>query len=126
MMNLGCGHRERKRGIRREAILAAAYELFLEKGYEATTLSDIVGRSGGSLATLYEMFENKPGLLRTLVLDRCSQIHEKIDRAVSSQKPPREALCEIAEFMFDKIIDPNNAALVQGRVGAAGIGPQAL
>lgn len=122
MMNLGCGHRERKRGIRREAILAAAYELFLEKGYEATTLSDIVGRSGGSLATLYEMFENKPGLLRILVLDRCSQIHEKIDRAVSSQKPAREALREIAEFMFDKIIDPNNAALFKAALAQPELG----
>ena len=38
MVILGCGHHERKREIRREAILAAAYDLFLEKGYEATTL----------------------------------------------------------------------------------------
>ena len=122
MVILGCGHRERKREIRREAILAAAYDLFLEKGYEATTLSDIVGRSGGSLATLYEMFENKPGLLRALVVDRCCQIHEKIDRAVSSQKPPREALREIAEFMFDKIIDPNNAALFKAALAQPELG----
>jgi len=119
---LGCGPRERKREIRREAILAAAYDLFLEKGYEATTLSDIVGRSGGSLATLYEMFENKPGLLRALVGDRCSQISDTIDKAVSSQKPPREALREIAEYMFDKIIDPNAIALFKAAVAQPELG----
>jgi AcrR family transcriptional regulator len=124
MVILGCGQRERKREIRREAILCAAYDLFVEKGYEATTLSDIVGRSGGSLATLYEMFENKPGLLRALVVDRCCQIHEKIDRAVSSQKPPREALREIAEFMFDKIVDPNNAALFKATLAQPELGPK--
>ena len=91
--------------------MAAAYDLFLEKGYEATTLSDIVGRSGGSLATLYEMFENKPGLLRALVCDRCSQVSDTIDQAVSSQRRPRQALRDIAEYMFDKIIDPNAIAL---------------
>jgi len=122
MMVLGCGHRERKREIRREAILAAAYELFLEKGYDATTLSDIVGRSGGSLATLYEMFEGKPGLLRALVGDRCSQISDAIDRAVSSEKPPREALREVSEFMFDKIIDPNAIALFKAAIAQPELG----
>ena len=111
MVILGCGQRETKREIRRDAILAAAYELFLEKGYEATTLSDIVGRSGGSLATLYEMFENKPGLLRALVGDRCSQISDTIDRTLSSKQAPREALRAIAEYKFDKIIDANEVAL---------------
>ena len=122
MMILSCGHHERKRSIRREAILAAAYELFLEKGYEATTLSDIVGRSGGSLATLYELFEGKPGLLRSLVGDRCSQISDAIDHAVSSQKPAREALREIAEYMFDKIIDPNAVALFKAALAQPELG----
>lgn len=122
MMILGCGHHERKRLIRREAILAAAYELFLEKGYDATTLSDIVGRSGGSLATLYEMFEGKPGLLRDLVGDRCAQISDTIDQAVSSQKPARQALREIAEYMFDKIIDPNAIALFKAALAQPELG----
>ena len=122
MMILGCGHHERKREIRREAILAAAYDLFLEKGYEATTLSDIVGRSGGSLATLYEMFEGKSGLLRALVGDRCSLISDAIDQAVSSHKPTREALREIAEYMFDKIIDPNGIALFKAALAQPELG----
>jgi len=117
-----CGHRERKREARRDAILAAANELFLEKGYEATTLSDIVGRSGGSLATLYEMFENKPGLLRALVGDRCSRISETIDQAISSQKPPEEALRDIARSMFDKIIDPNATALFKAALAQPELG----
>ena len=111
MVILGCGHRETKREIRRDAILAAASELFLEKGYEATTLSDIVGRSGGSLATLYEMFENKPGLLRALVGDRCSQVSDTFDRVLSSEMPARDALRAIAEYKFEKVIDPNATAL---------------
>ena len=122
MMILGCGHHERKRGIRREAILAAAYDLFLEKGYDATTLSDIVGRSGGSLATLYEMFEGKPGLLRALVSDRCAQISDTIDQAVSSHKPPREALRDIAEYMFDKIIDSSSIALLKAALAQPELG----
>ena len=117
-----CGQREKKREFRREAILESAYDLFLEKGYEATTLSDIVGRSGGSLATLYEMFEGKPGLLRALVSDRCSAISEAIDRAVSADQPPREALRQIAEYMFDKIIDPKGVALFKAALAQPELG----
>ena len=122
MVILGCGYHERKRESRREAILAAAHELFLEKGFDATTLSDIVGRSGGSLATLYELFEGKPGLLRALVSDRCSQISDTIDQAVSSHKPPREALRDIATYMFDKIIDTGSIALLKAALAQPELG----
>src|SRR4028119_806709 len=113
----GTDGRESKREARREAILTAAHELFLEKGYEATTLSDVVRRSGGSLATLYELFENKPGLLRALVTDKCGAMAQRIDDAVSAKRAPREALREIADFMFDKIACPGSTALV--KAGAA-------
>src|SRR3990167_688492 len=54
--------RERRQG----AILDAAEALFLEQGYERTSLAEIVKLSGGSLATLYELFGNKQGLLRAI------------------------------------------------------------
>lgn len=109
----GAGQREKKRELRRQAILAAARALFLERGYEATTLNDVVRRSGGSLATLYEMFENKPGLLRAMVNEHCSVISDAIDRAISAHQPPREALWAITEHMFDNIIDPQARALLK-------------
>lgn len=51
---------------RHSAILDAAETLFLEQGYDRTSLADIVRRSGGSLATLYDLFGNKQGLLRAI------------------------------------------------------------
>ena len=51
---------------RYNAILDAAEALFLELGYDRTSLADIVRRSGGSLATLYDLFGNKQGLLRAI------------------------------------------------------------
>src|SRR5262245_3793367 len=47
---------------RRQAMLQAAGELFLEHGFEGTSVSDVVKRSGGSLATLYAWFGSKEGL----------------------------------------------------------------
>lgn len=43
----------KKSEIRCKLILDAALELFLAKGYEATSLSDIIELSGGSLSSVY-------------------------------------------------------------------------
>lgn len=58
---------DKRREERRVAIIDAAEALFLEKGYDNTTLAAVVQRSGGSLATLYEHYGNKQGLLRAVV-----------------------------------------------------------
>lgn len=105
MLGLTCRD-DSKRGKRREAMLCAAHELFVEKGFDATTLNDIVRRSGGSLATLYDMFENKPGLLRALVLERCVTINGALDSAIATAHPYEQSLREIAEEMLDRFLDP--------------------
>ena len=58
---------------RQSAILDAAESLFLEQGYERTSLAEIVKRSGGSLATLYELFGNKQGLLHAIATRWCDE-----------------------------------------------------
>lgn len=61
-----------KRGVeRRAAILQAANSLFLEKGFRAVSLDDIVTCSGGSKAAIYQYFGNKKGLLSALCEYRC-------------------------------------------------------
>jgi len=119
-----CGSRETKREARRQAILDAAYDLFLEKGYEATTLSDVVGRSGGSLATLYELFESKPGLLRAMVHGQCDVVSTGMDRAFCSVQPVEKTLREIAEHLFDEITRPRAVALFRVVVAQCGMQPE--
>jgi AcrR family transcriptional regulator len=47
---------------RRRAIVAAAWDVFKEDGYERTTMSEISDRLGGSKATLYGYFQSKEQL----------------------------------------------------------------
>lgn len=124
MMIAICGHREAKRNARRQAILDAAYDLFLEKGYEATTLSDIVGRSGGSLATLYELFESKPGLLRAMVHGQCDRVGSGLERAFCCVQPVEKTLREIAENLFDEILHPRAIALFRVVVAQCAMQPE--
>lgn len=110
MLGAMCGQ-DSKRGKRREAMLCAAHELFVQKGFEATTLNDIVRRSGGSLATLYDMFENKPGLLRSLVTERCVTTDGAIDAALATPAPYEESLRAIAAEMLDRFLEPTYVGL---------------
>jgi AcrR family transcriptional regulator len=57
---------EKSRQTRRR-ILRAAYELFVDQGYGATTLQGIAERAGVAVQTIYFAFGNKPSLLKELV-----------------------------------------------------------
>lgn len=102
-----------RRDKRRRAILEAAGALFLEKGYEATTLGEIVSRSGGSLTTLYELFGHKTGLLSALVSERCGAIATVIDSIAVTELPTREALRTIACELFAHLSDAAAIALLR-------------
>lgn len=64
---------------RKQAILEAAMDLFLEQGFERTSLSDILRRSKGSRSTLYEAFGSKEGLLRAMVTEACHRVWSTVD-----------------------------------------------
>jgi AcrR family transcriptional regulator len=54
----------------RQSILQAAYELFLEKGYAATSMRAIAERTGLALGGIYNHFENKDAIFSELIIDR--------------------------------------------------------
>ena len=89
-----------RREARRTAFIEAAAALFSEHGYGATSLSDVVKRSGGSLATLYDLFGNKQGLFRALIEDRCRKGFEALYHAEIDDRPTREALTQIGTGFF--------------------------
>lgn len=62
---------------RREALLQSAAKVFLEKGYEATSIDDIIGAAGGSKRSIYSEFGNKQGLFSAIVT-------QSADRALSA------------------------------------------
>lgn len=65
---LGCGEQpQTRRGQeRRLALLLSANDLFLERGYEAVSLDDIVNHAGGSKTSIYKYFGNKEGLFTAI------------------------------------------------------------
>jgi AcrR family transcriptional regulator len=61
------GKRERTKAANREAILAAAREVFSDIGYGAASVRDIVRRTDLATGTFYNYFPDKESVLRALV-----------------------------------------------------------
>ena len=71
---------ERRKEERPAELLAAALDLFVERGYAATRLDEVAARAGVSKGTLYLYFENKEELFKAVVreniVERISQTRE--------------------------------------------------
>src|SRR5262245_55561889 len=66
------------RDARRDAILDAARDAFLEEGFAATSMSTIAARVGGSKATLYTYFKSKEELFDAYVRRHCAWQRDKM------------------------------------------------
>ncbi len=106
---------------RRQAILEAAEHLFIEKGFEKTTLTDIINRSGGSRATLYEHFGDKEGLFRAMMEENCTRTLDGISAAHADElASPEEALTKFALLFVHSLHDERAMSIVRVLVSEGG------
>ena len=80
----------------RSRIVAAAWELFYENGYDDTTVDDIVERSGTSKGSFYHYFAGKDALLSSL----STLFDEKYQELIPNMDPGLSA--------FDQLIYLNH------------------
>jgi AcrR family transcriptional regulator len=90
--------------LRRAAFLKAARDVFLEYGYEAANMAEIVKRAGGSLSTLYAQFGGKKGLFEAMIDARVTDLTEQMHIELAAHAPLREGLRRIGEaFLFRQL-----------------------
>lgn len=104
---------DERRSMRREAILDAAEALFLEYGYPSVSLNAIVQRSGGSLATIYQMFGNKQGLLRAVVDRNSDESLRELEALFAGNLSPRRILEEFAVGYLAFAVSPRAIAFMR-------------
>lgn len=102
-----------RRENRRRAILSAAESMFLEEGFERVSLGAIVRRSGGSLATVYDMFGNKQGLLRAVVDRGCEEGLEGVEDIGRNGQTPDVILREFARRYYQFATSSRTLALMR-------------
>jgi AcrR family transcriptional regulator len=75
---------------RREAILAAALQLFADKGYHATSVPEVAQLAGVGAATMYRHFESKEDLVNTLYQRWKKQMTQALLASLSGSREPRQ------------------------------------
>jgi len=102
---------------RRRAFLDAAADVFLEQGYEAASVNEVVRRAGGSLATLYAQFGNKDGLFQAVIEDITERYSEAIIDAADTDLPLEQGLQQIGEQFLGSILRPRAIAFTRVMIG---------
>ena len=110
-----CEQPQTRRGQeRRLALLICATDLFLERGYDAVSLDDIVNHAGGSKTSIYKYFGNKEGLFTAI----CDYRREVFFKGVcfpytSEQNNLRTYLVQTLQRFYQHIIQPENIAFMR-------------
>jgi AcrR family transcriptional regulator len=100
-------------------ILEVAAELFLEHGYDAVSLDDILERVGGSKTTLYSYYGGKEGLFSAIVHANCTRVLQPLLALDVINLDPRSGLTSIGEVFLSLVSDPKGQALYRMMVAEA-------
>lgn len=74
----------RRRGHERVAtLLSAASACFVEKGFDATTMTEIAARAEASIGSLYQFFPTKEALAEALLGEHANGLSERMERLVA-------------------------------------------
>ncbi|MGY6496949.1 MAG: TetR/AcrR family transcriptional regulator [Microcella sp.] len=85
----------------RDAIVEAAFRLFLERGYEATSLARILQTVPYSKGAVYHHFASKEALLDAVI----ERFFTQLVTAESSPLPPDADAAAVAHRMVDDYVD---------------------
>jgi len=91
---------KRERGKQRvAALIDAGAELFAEKGYEATTMTEIASRAGAAIGSLYQFFPSKEALAEALFnrfAERAAASFARVEELAPGRSP-----AELAHLLID-------------------------
>ena len=106
---------ERDDGNRRQALIAAAAQLFHRKGYDATSTREIAAQVGMQSGSPFYHFGNKQDLLLAVMVEGMKQASERQRAAcahmstdLNRQENARERLRVLVRNQFDVLLGPDS------------------
>ena len=98
-------HRQDRRWTRRKEarpaeLMAAALDLFVERGYAATRLDDVAARAGVSKGTLYLYFSSKEELFKAVIRSGIVPLIERGERLLEEHQGPAHELMRQIVFAW--------------------------
>lgn len=93
---------KRRRGHDRVAVLLeAAATVFVEKGYDAATMTEIAAKAHSSIGSLYQFFPTKPLLAEALHIDRLERLKAVFQDI--AEKSGGLSAADSGEAIFDRL-----------------------
>lgn len=91
---------------KKEALFNTAYELFTQKGFISTTISDIVEKAGVAKGTFYLYFKDKYDLKNKLIAHKTNELFERADKSMRSSglKKLEDKLIFIIDHVINDLI----------------------
>jgi AcrR family transcriptional regulator len=80
---------------KRAAILEAALDLFVERGFHGTAVPSVAERAGVGAGTIYRYFESKEALVNELYRERKTALTESVLTGMSLDGEPREVFGQV-------------------------------
>ena len=97
---------------KRQAILRAAIEVFVRKGYFNSKVADIAGAAGIADGTVYLYFKSKDEILHSIFDRAMAEFIEEGKSQLSMLSSPEEKLRRIAELHLGRLSDDRDLAIV--------------
>jgi AcrR family transcriptional regulator len=95
---------KRERGKQRVAsLLDAGATLFAEKGYEATTMTEIAARAGAAIGSLYQFFPSKEVLAQALFSRYTERATALLDDLM--ERAPGASPAQLADILVDLMLE---------------------
>lgn len=112
-------YKDNKKADLKEEIKTAAWELFYEKGYEETTVNDIIKKANTSKGGFYYYFKAKDELLHSLYsfFDReYEKFYENMDKTLNSLIQLKQLSQYVSYFIEGNVSSGLLAALYQSQL----------
>jgi len=90
----------RKGDLKKQEILQTAETLFCRKGYEETSIQDILDMLHSSKGSFYHHYPSKASLLESMCEKRAEMLFETVSSRISGEIPPTEALNQLLTGMM--------------------------
>lgn len=95
------GKREQNKRKTRQAILAAAEQLFIQRGFELTRIDDLAGVAGIGKGTIYSYFASKEAILLELIANLRVNVHNHFAEINNTDAPVADQLLTLFMCQFD-------------------------
>ncbi|WP_338767621.1 TetR/AcrR family transcriptional regulator [Massilia sp. METH4] len=116
----------RRKEARPQELLAAALELFVDRGYAATRLEDVARRAGVSKGTLYLYFDNKEELFKAVVRENIVVVigRAESDVAAADSTASKDLLLTMLRRWWSDVSSTRASGLAKLMVAEAGNFPE--